>query len=548
MRRHAEGLIILSGEAPARGWRQPVPLVDVLRAAVAEVEDYTRIRVLCRTNAGVAGHAVADLIHLIAELAENATVFSPPNTPVRIQGDVVGRGFAVEIEDRGLGISAARLEDINANLANPPQFDLSGSDRLGLFIAGQLAQRHEIKITLRPSVYGGTTAIVLIPTALVVDEDAVGSDPSLSDGHSSLALADGLPGRHAALSQPAGRSAPALTSGRLGRSGDASDPLAGDTVGSDTVGSDTARGNGHLAAQLAAERIAAERLAAEQLAAERLAAADIAAADIAAAELAASGVAGGGVAGSGVAGRGVAGSDVAGSGVAGSTVAGSALGARGFGRPESDPDAADHFARGYSLGGGTAPSADLPARASGAPREPAAPGSEKADSRVSAAEVTELGLPVRVRQASLAPQLRNSPPAAGAQSGMGGGFALPGIVPPELGGPGGSGFSGTAAGGTGSGGAGPSGTRPNPTAGAPADRRPTASPIPATPEAARNVVSALQRGWQLGRSEADAAAEPPISVFTPRKSPTGDAFGPYDPAAGSSEADPADGADEHGGE
>ena len=177
MRRHAEGLIILSGEAPARGWRQPVPLVDVLRAAVAEVEDYTRIRVLCRTNAAVAGHAVADIIHLIAELAENATVFSPPNTPVRIQGDVVGRGFAVEIEDRGLGISAARLEEINANLANPPQFDLSGSDRLGLFIAGQLAQRHDIKITLRPSVYGGTTAIVLIPTALVVDEDAAQPRP-----------------------------------------------------------------------------------------------------------------------------------------------------------------------------------------------------------------------------------------------------------------------------------------------------------------------------------------------------------------------------------
>ncbi|HSR85650.1 MAG TPA: nitrate- and nitrite sensing domain-containing protein, partial [Streptosporangiaceae bacterium] len=124
MRRHAEGLIILSGETPARGWRQPVPLVDVLRAAVAEVEDYTRIRVLCRTNAAVAGHAVADVIHLVAELAENATVFSPPNTPVRIQGDIVGRGFAVEIEDRGLGISQVRMDEINANLANPPQFDL----------------------------------------------------------------------------------------------------------------------------------------------------------------------------------------------------------------------------------------------------------------------------------------------------------------------------------------------------------------------------------------------------------------------------------------
>jgi signal transduction histidine kinase len=163
MRRHAEGLIILSGESPGRTWRHPVPLMDVLRASVAEVEDYTRIRVESRTRAALAGQAVADVIHLIAELAENATVFSPPNTPVRIMGDTVGRGFAVEIEDRGLGITEERLAEINRNLASPPVFDLSGSDRLGLFIAGQLARRHDISISLRPSPYGGTTAIVIIP-------------------------------------------------------------------------------------------------------------------------------------------------------------------------------------------------------------------------------------------------------------------------------------------------------------------------------------------------------------------------------------------------
>ncbi len=185
MRRHAEGLIILSGEAPARGWRQPVPLIDVLRAAVAEVEDYTRIRVLARTRAAVAGHAVADVIHLIAELAENATVFSPPNTPVRIQGDIVGKGFAIEIEDRGLGISPDRLAEINRDLADPPQFDLSDSDRLGLFIAGQLARRHDIHIALQPSVYGGTTAIVLLPMALVVEEDSYVPDPALPAGSST---------------------------------------------------------------------------------------------------------------------------------------------------------------------------------------------------------------------------------------------------------------------------------------------------------------------------------------------------------------------------
>jgi signal transduction histidine kinase len=193
MRRHAEGLIILSGESPGRTWRHPVPLMDVLRAAVAEVEDYTRIRVESRTRAALAGQAVADVIHLIAELAENATVFSPPNTPVRILGDTVGRGFAVEIEDRGLGITEDRLAEINRNLASPPVFDLSGSDRLGLFIAGQLARRHDISITLRPSPYGGTTAIVIIPLKLLVSEDAYERVPAIGADGRSLSAG----GRHA---------------------------------------------------------------------------------------------------------------------------------------------------------------------------------------------------------------------------------------------------------------------------------------------------------------------------------------------------------------
>jgi hypothetical protein len=180
MRRHAESLIILSGHAPARGWRNPVPLVDVLRAAVAEVEDYTRIKVTAATQAALAGPAVGDVIHLIAELAENATMFSPPNTPVTIHGDTVGQGFAVEIEDRGLGLSEEQLGWINGMLENPPAFDPSSSDQLGLFVAGQLAKRHSIKISMRPSPYGGTTAIVLIPRNLVVTEEDQARDPSLS--------------------------------------------------------------------------------------------------------------------------------------------------------------------------------------------------------------------------------------------------------------------------------------------------------------------------------------------------------------------------------
>ncbi len=198
MRRHAEGLIILSGAAPGRSWRNPVRLVDVLRASVAEVEDYTRVAVVTMTEAALAGPVVADVIHMIAELVENATIFSPPNTPVRLTGDVVGKGFAVEIEDRGLGLSEEKLAEINDRLADPPEFDLSDSDQLGLFVAGRLAKRHGIRISMRVNPYGGTTAIVLIPRDLVVSEEAFARDPS-------AALASGSAvqqaGRHAARSE-----------------------------------------------------------------------------------------------------------------------------------------------------------------------------------------------------------------------------------------------------------------------------------------------------------------------------------------------------------
>jgi signal transduction histidine kinase len=171
MRRHAEGLIVLSGDSAGRGWRQPVSFINVLRAAVAEVEDYARVRVEVHSKAALVGPAVADVVHLLAELIENATVFSPPNTAVRVQGELVGRGFAVEVEDRGLGLAEERREEINRDLAGLPAFDLAGSDRLGLFIAGRLAHRHDINVALRSSVYGGTTAVVIIPTNLVITGD-----------------------------------------------------------------------------------------------------------------------------------------------------------------------------------------------------------------------------------------------------------------------------------------------------------------------------------------------------------------------------------------
>jgi anti-sigma regulatory factor (Ser/Thr protein kinase) len=170
MRRHAENLIILSGRSPTRGWRNPVPFVDVIRAAVAEVEDYTRVSVISAGDTGLAGPAVGDVIHMIAELVENATIYSPPNTPVVIQGGIVGQGFVVEIEDRGLGMSDDKLAEANANLADPLPFSPTGTDQLGLLVAGQLAKRHDIQITLRRNPYGGTTAIVLLPHGIVVAE------------------------------------------------------------------------------------------------------------------------------------------------------------------------------------------------------------------------------------------------------------------------------------------------------------------------------------------------------------------------------------------
>lgn len=170
MRRHAEGLVILSGAAPSRQWRRPVQLMDVVRAAVAEVEDYERIEVRRLPRVAVTGPAVADLTHLVAELLENATVFSPPHTAVQVLGERVANGFTLEIHDRGLGMAAEALLDANLRLAETPEFELSDTDRLGLFVVSRLAQRQNVRVSLQPSPYGGTTAVVFIPDALLSDD------------------------------------------------------------------------------------------------------------------------------------------------------------------------------------------------------------------------------------------------------------------------------------------------------------------------------------------------------------------------------------------
>jgi hypothetical protein len=176
MRRHAEDLVILAGSTPGRGWRSPIPFSDVLRAAASEVEEYARISVIGVPEVGLAGRAVNDVVHLLAELLENATMFSPPDTQVSMSGQSVPNGFVIEIEDRGLGMSMAAIDDANARLLSPPDFDPANSSRLGLFVVSRLAARQGIAVNLRRSPYGGVTAVALIPAELVVSQTEIGPD------------------------------------------------------------------------------------------------------------------------------------------------------------------------------------------------------------------------------------------------------------------------------------------------------------------------------------------------------------------------------------
>jgi anti-sigma regulatory factor (Ser/Thr protein kinase) len=167
MRRHAESLTILSGATPSRSWSQPVQVVDVMRAAAAEVEDYTRVTVISDTEEAIAASVVTDLIHLLAELIENATLFSPSTTRVEVRAERVANGFAIEVEDRGLGIPSEQMAALNAQLADPPDFDRADADRLGLFVAGRLAARHGVDVSLCQSAYRGTKAVVVLPDGVL---------------------------------------------------------------------------------------------------------------------------------------------------------------------------------------------------------------------------------------------------------------------------------------------------------------------------------------------------------------------------------------------
>ncbi|GAB3479248.1 sensor histidine kinase [Nocardiopsis coralliicola] len=256
-RRNAENLLILGGENPGRSWHKPLPLVDVLRGAISESGDYTRVQRNHIARVSLRGPAVADVIHLVAELVDNATTFSPPHTRVLLSGEQVPNGVTIEIEDRGLGMQDDEFEAANQLLADPPEFDvmrLNEKMRLGLFVVSRLARRHDIKVWLRSSPYGGVQAIVLLPPSVIADapQPAPPAPAVTSAEESGGDLLGSGPGRvrqTGAFALPASPSDSGAPTGGAG----STDTGSGDgSVGADSTGGTDGSGSGSTGGSSAA--------------------------------------------------------------------------------------------------------------------------------------------------------------------------------------------------------------------------------------------------------------------------------------------------------
>ncbi|WP_405901009.1 ATP-binding protein [Streptomyces sp. NBC_00727] len=174
IRRHAENLAVLGGAVSRRQWSNPVTMTEVLRSAIAEVEQYPRVKLVPPIDGTLRGHAVADVIHLLAELVENATVFSAPHTQVLLRAQHVTAGLALEVEDRGLGMPGDEQKRMNALLADPDQVNVARllqDGRIGLFVVASLARRHGIAVRLQSNIYGGTQAVLVLPQTLLGADD-----------------------------------------------------------------------------------------------------------------------------------------------------------------------------------------------------------------------------------------------------------------------------------------------------------------------------------------------------------------------------------------
>jgi anti-sigma regulatory factor (Ser/Thr protein kinase) len=168
MRRNSENLLLLAGHEGARKWSEPAPLSDVARAAVSEIEQYGRVSLNSVPGIFIEGQAVSDIVHLFAELIENATMFSPKETQVHVSArELSSGGVLIEVADQGVGISEARLTELNWRLDNPPVIDVSVTRHMGLFAVGRLAQRHGVRVRLRTGTDKGLTALVWLPDAIV---------------------------------------------------------------------------------------------------------------------------------------------------------------------------------------------------------------------------------------------------------------------------------------------------------------------------------------------------------------------------------------------
>ncbi|MEU8828108.1 ATP-binding protein [Streptomyces sp. NPDC048636] len=200
IRRYAENLAVLGDAVSRRQWTRPVSVSDVLRSAVAEVENYSRVKLVPPVEGTLRGHAVADVVHLLSELVENATVFSAPQTQVLLRAQLVTAGLAIEVEDRGLGMTRTEQDRMNALLADPHHIalgELLQDGRIGLYVVSALATRHTIAVQLRSNIYGGTQAVLVLPHELLGQEDTETTllrDPSQSSATASVrAPGSGVP-------------------------------------------------------------------------------------------------------------------------------------------------------------------------------------------------------------------------------------------------------------------------------------------------------------------------------------------------------------------
>lgn len=182
IRRHAENLAVLGGSVSRRQWSRPVALTEVLRSAIAEVEHYSRVKLVPPIEGTMPGHAVASVIHLVAELIENATMFAPPHTHVLLRTQQVTAGVAIEVEDRGLGMQRADQDRANQLLSNPDFVeldDLLRDGRIGLYVVSVIARQHGVVVQLQTNIYGGTQAVVILPR-LLVGSSAAAAVPATS--------------------------------------------------------------------------------------------------------------------------------------------------------------------------------------------------------------------------------------------------------------------------------------------------------------------------------------------------------------------------------